>query len=351
MSKKVSQRQKLLALHRRLYLLEVSEKKIDVAKRNELYDLLKKGDISREERDYLDSLVGDDDLEKVRSLENKCNDNGVRITTWYDDGYPRGLYDNKPPIMFVRGQLPDPVRSPHIAIVGSRKATKYGRELTDSIVKSLSPYDVTIVSGMAYGIDAVAHESALRYGLKTVAVLGCGINRPYPAAHIKLADKISKSGAVISEFPWGTPPLPFNFPMRNRVISGLSLALVVVEAEIRSGSLITARWAAEQGREVFAVPGDVGRALSTGTNLLIKEGAHLVETGRDIAETVGLIALKGEKEKNSGHLEGEDGIKGAIINYLRSGGNDLESLVSKTGLSVVELLPLITECEILPNLE
>lgn len=341
----------LLALHRRLYLLEGEERQLDMNCRVELYSLLKEGwpALGEKEQKYILGYILDEDLSTTEKILKRCAGLRIKVLSWLDRSYPFHTVSSLPPVMFMKGDLPDPVKNPYIAIVGSRKATDYGREMTLKIVRELAPFNATIVSGLAYGIDAAAHRAALKCGLPTVAVMGCGINCCYPAQHMELSDEIACKGAVISEFPWGTPPLKHNFPMRNRVISGISRAVVVIEAELKSGSLITANWAADQGKEVFAVPGNAGRGMSSGTNWLIKQGAHLLEEGSDIA---GVLHLEGplqnnELEKNSGHDEASNGIKRAILDFLKSGGENLEKLVEETNLSVEELLPLITEAELL----
>ncbi len=183
--------------------------------------------------------------------------NGVDIVTFSDSNYPallRHIHD-PPPVLYVYGRLhPDSV---NIAIVGSRNATSYGRTVTERLSGDLAQRGFTVVSGMAKGIDSAAHTGALAAGGKTIAVLGCGLGTIYPAENRRLFHRIAKNGAVISEFPWLTPPEAHNFPVRNRIISGLSLGTIIVEATHQSGSLITARLAAEQGREVFAVPGSI----------------------------------------------------------------------------------------------
>jgi DNA processing protein len=222
--------------------------------------------------------------EKMAGEELKrVMDLGGGILTFRDPGYPKNLqqiYD-PPPLLYVRGELEqgDP---PMVAMVGSRRGSFYGRTVTKKISKELSTAGVTVVSGMARGIDTSAHLGALEAGKRTVAVFGCGIDVIYPPENKKLFLDIISHGAVISEFPLSTPPEGKNFPRRNRVISGVSLGVVIVEATADSGSLITASHALEQGREVFAVPGNVGMATSKGTNTLIKQGAKLVEEAQDI---------------------------------------------------------------------
>jgi DNA processing protein len=212
---------------------------------------------------------------------------GGRIITLKDDDYPKRLRDiyDPPPLLYLRGGL----RSEDelaIAIVGSRKTSPYGRWITEKIGHDLACHGVTVVSGMARGIDSVAHLGALEGGGRTIAVLGSGIDVIYPSENRNLFYQIIKQGAILSEFPMGSPPEGGHFPKRNRIISGLSMGVVIVQASSESGSLITAGYALEQGREVFAVPGNVGAEGSRGTNQLIKEGAKLVESSEDILEEI-----------------------------------------------------------------
>jgi DNA processing protein len=211
----------------------------------------------------------------------------VSLVTIKDQSYPKNLrqiYD-APPLLYVRGSL-EPRDDLAISMVGSRLATNYGRTVTERIAGDLARHGVTMVSGMARGIDSAAHRGSLSVGGRTIAVLGCGVNIIYPRENRHLFEEIMAHGAVISEFPMSTPPEGMNFPRRNRIISGLSLGVVIVQASARSGSLITARLALEQNRDVFAVPGNIGMARSQGTNRLIKQGAKLVESAEDILEEV-----------------------------------------------------------------
>ncbi len=190
-----------------------------------------------------------------------------------------------PPVLYCRGHL-DLEDSPAVAIVGSRRSTFYGKEVAHRLAGELSSAGVSIISGMALGIDTAAHRGCLDHNGYTVAVLGCGLDHCYPPGNSDLMEQIAAAGAVISEFPLGTKPLPGHFPQRNRIISGISLGTVVVEATAKSGSLITADMALEQNREVFAVPGNIGSPYSRGCHQLIKEGAHLVESAADILKEI-----------------------------------------------------------------
>lgn len=186
-----------------------------------------------------------------------------------------------PPILYYLGSL-EALAFPAVAIVGSRRSTFYGREVAERLGNELGAAGITVVSGMALGVDTAAHRGALDSGGKTAAVLGCGLDLCYPPQNRKLMGEIASEGLIISEFPLGTQPLAANFPQRNRIISGLTLGTVVVEATAKSGSLITANYALEQNREVFAVPGNIGSPYSRGCHRLIKEGARLVESAADI---------------------------------------------------------------------
>jgi len=223
-----------------------------------------------------------------------------RIVTLTDSNYPRLLREipDPPPYLYVYGQLDGD--SANLAVVGSRNPTGYGLTTTRNLCESLTAYHLTIVSGMARGIDTAAHEGALASSGKTIAVLGSGLERIYPAENRELCHRIAENGAVVSEFPLMAGPEAHHFPIRNRVISGMSLGTVVVEATKKSGSLITARLAAEQNREVFAVPGSIQSFKSTGTHTLIKQGAKLVEHAQDIIEELApLVQFSARSQKKT----------------------------------------------------
>jgi DNA processing protein len=216
---------------------------------------------------------------------------GHHVLTLSDPVYPQLLREitDPPPLLFVVGD-PAVLSTPQLAIVGSRNPTTGGRETAQDFARHLAATGLTITSGLALGIDAASHRGALDGGGLTIAVAGTGLDRVYPARHHDLAHQIAERGALVSEFVLGTPPLPDHFPRRNRIISGLSLGTLVVEAAQRSGSLITARMAAEQGREVFAIPGSIHNPLARGCHFLIRQGAKLVETANDIIEELGPLA-------------------------------------------------------------
>jgi DNA processing protein len=241
---------------------------------------------------------------------------GGTILTLRDDAYPRRLKDiyDPPVLLYVRGELrrEDELA---VAIVGSRKTSPYGRWFTEKIGQDLAGHGVTIVSGLARGIDSVAHIGALEGGGRTIAVLGCGIDVIYPSENRNLFQQIVGHGAVLSEFPMGSPPEGGHFPRRNRIISGLSIGVVIVQASAKSGSLITAKYALEQGREVFAVPGNVGAEGSRGTNQLIKEGAKLVESSADILEEVLPQWKRGEGITEKAETPGRDLVGSEKILY------------------------------------
>ncbi len=222
----------------------------------------------------------------AKSEIDRVQHNGFRIVTLADKGYPALLLEipDPPPFLYVYGSLPTNVNN--IAMVGSRHATQYGLGTTRHLSRDLVKHGLTIISGMARGIDTAAHEGALAAGGKTIAVLGSGLAQIYPRENEKLYHRIAENGAVITEFSLDAEPEGHHFPMRNRIISGLSLGTVIVEATLRSGSLITARLAAEQNREVFAVPGSIKSFKSTGTHTLIKQGARLVEQTQDILDEI-----------------------------------------------------------------
>jgi len=226
-------------------------------------------------------------------LGNRIRAAGVEVVRVIDPEYPARLKDlpDAPAVLFVKGQLPRD-DEPVIAVVGTRRATAYGRQAADKIAGELARAGVTIVSGLARGIDAVAHTAALAVGGRTVAVMGSGVDRIYPAEHKGLAQRVVGSGALVSEFPLGEPPDAPNFPRRNRIVAGLACGTLVIEADKESGALITVDFALEQGRDVYAVPGSIFSPVSRGTNTLIKDGAKPVTSADDILEDLALTGAE-----------------------------------------------------------
>jgi DNA processing protein len=268
---------------------------------------------------------------------------GQSIITLADASYPPALLEiaDPPSVLYVRGN-PDLLHRRGIAVVGSRNATPQGTQTAESFARHLAAQGLCIVSGLALGIDAAAHRGALAAQGETVAVIGTGADRIYPARNKELAIAIAERGAIVSEFPLGTPAVAYNFPRRNRIISGLARGVLVVEAAPESGSLITARLAAEQGREVFAIPGSIHSPVARGCHKLIKQGAKLVETAQDILEELGNFAAAPMPAAAPSAAPDESPILAAL-------GHDpcsLDDLVERTGQSADQLLPELLSLEL-----
>ncbi len=225
-------------------------------------------------------------------LEQKLHIQGIQVLTWDDPAYPDRLRQivQSPFVLYIKGQLLAE-DAWAVAIVGTRRYSSYGRQVAENITHTLARNGITIISGLARGIDGIAHRTAIDAGGRTIAVLGSGLDILYPPEHRALAEEISKEGALISDYPLGTPPDGSNFPPRNRIISGLSKIIIVIEAGERSGALITATYAAEQGKEVFAVPGKISAPMSKGTNLLIKQGAHPLLDPQDVLDLLNMTLV------------------------------------------------------------
>jgi len=283
------------------------------------------------------------------------------IVTFHDPRYPELLKQitDPPSILFVHGDV-SLLSQWQIAVVGSRNPSGSGRDTAFEFAHYLAKGDITITSGMAMGINAAAHQGALAAQGKTIAVIGTGLDLIYPATHRDLAEDITHRGAIVSEFPLGTTPRAENFPRRNRIISGLSLGTVIVEAAIRSGSLITARMALEQGREVFAIPGSIHNPLARGCHQLIREGAKLVETANDILEELGALAgIKIDTDLASAQTVNEDPKVDAdyqiLFETLGYDPIEIDLLIERCGLtaetvsSMLLLLELQGQVESLPG--
>jgi DNA processing protein len=284
-------------------------------------------------------------IEKELELAGKLK---VSIVTCRDSLYPQDLlsiYDF-PPFLYVRGNLEaDDI---NIAVVGSRMASSYGTFSTEKLCRELALKGLTTVSGLARGIDSAAHRGTLAGKGRTIAVLGCGADIVYPPENEKLFEEITARGAIITEFPFGTPPNGPNFPARNRIISGISLGVVVVEAGYKSGSLITAKIALEQGREVFAVPGSIDAAGSRGTNKLLKEGAKLVENTDDILEEIlprikGRLRIKSSPAETARRQKDTETTPSPLVPSKRINSDQEEKLLTLLSAKPVGVDALVTE--------
>lgn len=288
-----------------------------------------------------ESLRAIDPLRVGKELEERVRRLDLKVVTWDSPLYPALLRQipDPPLVLFIRGEIPQ--GSPAVAIVGSRRCSSYGRDFSRRLARALSEAGVTVVSGGARGIDTEAHRGALEGGGKTVAVLGSGHDYLYPAENRELYERIASSGAVLSEFPPGTPPERWNFPQRNRIISGLSLGVVVVEAPSKSGALITAALALEQGRSVFAVPGLPGSWTSQGTHRLLKEGAKLVDGPEDILEEILPQYEPPERRPPKPDPEEE-----RVLETLKEGPKSADRISRDLRRPIGEVLGLLTRMEL-----
>jgi len=283
----------------------------------------------------------------LREELRKAAELGIDIVTSADPGYPEHLRSiaYPPPVLYVKGTM-RPADALSIAIVGSRRPTHYGLSVASLLAGRAADAGLTIVSGMARGIDSASHQGALARGGRTIAVLGCGVDVAYPPENAKLAAKIAGNGALVSERSLGTRPLSQNFPARNRIISGLSLGVVVVEAGETSGALITADFALEQGREVFAVPGGILSPLSRGTNRLIKQGARLVEGIEDILEELGILAPGGVRPDRDMVVTSLSALENKVLGALGFSPTPVDDIVVETGLPASAVAATLVSLEL-----
>lgn len=279
--------------------------------------------------------IDDSVLEAVASwLQDPLN----HIFTIADSEYPQALLNtiDPPLLLYAKGRI-DLLNVSSLAVVGSRNATTQGIRNAEAFSKSISDAGLCIVSGMAHGIDTAAHLGGLDGMGFSIAVVGTGLDKVYPAANRDLAHRLAQAGTIVSEFPLGTPPLASNFPRRNRIISGLSLGCLVVEASLQSGSLITARMALEQGREVFAIPGSIHSPQSRGCHALIKQGAKLVETAQDVLEELGYRNFDTPPKSGQNH---------PLFAHLGFDPLDLDALAQRSGLTIAELSAILLQLEL-----
>ena len=293
-------------------------------------------------------LAGPDEKTLQWELE-WLNDTDHHLLVWTDTDYPPLLREipDPPAMLYVVGER-RVLSHPQLAVVGSRNPTPMGRENARAFAKTLAGAGLTVTSGLALGVDGAAHRGALEAGGKSIAVAGTGLDRVYPARHRELAHALVKHGALVSEFPLGTPPLPENFPIRNRIISGLSLGTLVVEAALQSGSLITARLATEQGREVFAIPGSIHSPQARGCHALIRQGAKLVETAQDVLEELGPLARVAQQtahENNAPALQPDP----SMVVLLKQIGHDpvsIDTIIERSGLTADAVSSMLLQMEL-----
>ena len=274
---------------------------------------------------------------------------GARLVTFTSTDYPKSLFEipDPPPFLYVRGELRS--HETAVAVVGSRRATAYGIQATTRLAEALAGHGITVVSGMARGIDTAAHKGALAANGRTIGVLGCGIDRVYPPENHALFRETAEKGCLVSEFPLGTLPLAENFPRRNRIISGLCRSILVVEATENSGSLITAQFALEHGRDVFAVPGNITFAASRGSNRLIKQGAKLVDCVEDILEE---LPGHGVTSKGPGHQPSSlrtfslTPKEAAIYELLARAPLHIDDIIAQTELTAAEVSSMLLHLEL-----
>lgn len=270
---------------------------------------------------------------------------GFFLMTWESEDYPQRLLEIEypPPVLYLWGKL-EPVDRWAVAIVGTRRMSPYGESIARDLAIALAANNVTVISGMARGIDGIAHRSALEANGRTIAILGSGLDHLYPAEHRHLAEEIAHQGAIMTEYPLGTRPEGRNFPTRNRIISGLSLIVVIIEAGESSGALITAHFAAEQGREVFAVPGSIHSQASKGTNRLILDGARPLLAVEDVLETLNLDTIARQEVLES--FLPEDDIEQLIYSKLSSEPTHVDELIARCDLPAATINASLTMLEL-----
>lgn len=303
---------------------------------------LRNAGLSEKNIENLRFVKSQKDLNKIQDWLQKQE---ISVLTWNEDRYPKRLLEihQPPPVLYMKGTI-TPEDYSAVAIVGTRRISAYGRQVTEQVAEFLAAKGFTVVSGLARGVDGLAHQTALRAGGRTLAVLGCGVEQVYPPEHRKLAEDIIHQGALLSDYPPGTKPEAINFPPRNRIISGLAKAVIVVEAGESSGTLITANFAADQGRDVLAVPGSIFSAQSKGTNQLIGKGA-IPYLGLSSLEEVLDIDVQESQPANK-NIPG-DGIESQLYQYLKLQGEcHVDELAELTGLGMELIVPSLTMMEL-----
>ncbi|MGH7884582.1 MAG: DNA-processing protein DprA [Thermodesulfobacteriota bacterium] len=305
-------------------------------------------------RKLASSIRSFSDWGSVEKAIKKSEKLGFKIYSLLDKNYPVNLLNlyEKPTVIYVLGDVKKEDEN-SVAIVGSRICSSYGKKVAQNLSRQLAERGITIISGMARGIDSISHKAAVDFGGRTIAVMGSGLDRIYPPENMRLYKLISENGAVISEFSLGTPPDAQNFPQRNRLISGLSKGVIIVQASKQSGSLITANFALEQNKEVFAVPGNIDSRLSEGTNLLIKKGAKLIENADDVIDELTLISDYKIKKK-AGNVEVINNLNSEEKIVLESIGSIqlyIDEIIDKTKIEHKKLFSILLDLELKGILE
>jgi DNA processing protein len=280
--------------------------------------------------------------EAMRAVGSWLDDPANRVVTFADSVYPQGLLQitDPPPLLYVKGRV-ELLNRTSFAVVGSRNGTRQGSDHAESFSRALSDAGLTIVSGLALGIDAAAHRGGLAGASSSIAVVGTGLDVVYPARNRDLAHELAQRGCIVSEFALGTPPVAGNFPRRNRLISGLARGCLVVEAALSSGSLITARLANDQGKDVFAIPGSIHSPLSKGCHSLIKQGAKLVETAQDILEELGIAGMSVTRDESAPEAQNDP-----LLDALGFDPCDIDTLSARSGVSADQVSARLTQWEI-----
>lgn len=304
------------------------------------------------DRNY-NKIFNPDSINSFEAYLDKVNKYGYNYVTILDNEYPHNLryIDDRPALLFYKGKLDYEKDKNSIAFVGARKCTDYGKWACKSLTQEIASAGITTVSGLAYGIDAACHKATLEVGGRTIGIIGCGIDKIYPKQNRKLYEDLEEKGLILSEFPLGTEPISYNFPKRNRIISGLSLATVVIEAKEKSGTMITTRCALDQGKDVFAVPGNINSIYSKGTNKLIQEGSKLITNGADILEELDYLLDINEvrSEIDLSDLEADEL---ELVKYIDENPNSTADILSASlNISIDEINYLLTSLELRDYIE
>lgn len=293
-------------------------------------------------------IINNRNIKLLEDLLVKLEKNNINTLTIYDEDYPLSLENiyNKPVVLYTKGNY-NLDNNLAIGIVGSRKATSYGKWACEKFTRELANLGVTIISGLAMGIDSIAHKTAIECGGKTIGILGNGIDKVYPKSNLRLYEDVSHNGIILTEFPLGTEPFSYNFPQRNRIIAGLAHGIVVIEAKEKSGSLITAHHALEQGKDIFAVPGNINSIYSSGTNKLIKDGAKPLLSIDDIIEEIYELQIKGiEKNADDHDFTDLSEDESKIMRIILEGPVHTDIISLKSGIDISNVISILTILEL-----